>query len=60
MEAVEFAKKRNIPVFETSAKYKINMDNVFQKIVWEIANKGGVMEETASITSVTQRKCCVQ
>ena len=54
-EAVEFAKKRNIPLFETSAKFKTNMENVFQTIAWEFVNQGSVME-----SSVAKKKCCVQ
>lgn len=37
--AEEFAKRQNIPFFETSAKENVNIDTCFKKIIWEMIEK---------------------
>eukprot|EP01097_Dermamoeba_algensis_P006959 TRINITY_DN434_c0_g1_i1.p1 TRINITY_DN434_c0_g1~~TRINITY_DN434_c0_g1_i1.p1 ORF type:complete len:194 (-),score=28.33 TRINITY_DN434_c0_g1_i1:148-729(-) len=63
-EGEEFAKKYNMPFFESSAKERINIEDIFVAITREIANMTEMIPKASSTTAKPTNKeketgCCL-
>ena len=62
-EAIEFAQKKNIPYFETSAKNNINIEEGFSKIANEVFKRHNKIEKAITLDSKgknrDEKSCCL-
>jgi small GTP-binding protein len=62
-EATEFAQKKNIPYFETSAKNNINIEEGFSKIANEVFKRHNKIEKAITLDSKgknrDEKSCCL-